>query len=1232
MQQIHQRFSFVLTLLLALLAVPATVTAQDEEPIVTFHTSAYESSNGAAATFTLALGATQDDEYFDIDCGYGPEEVQVQQTLLDSANNIKGTVYSGTVSKQGVVKIYGDASKLQYLNASGCKITSIEFGNDVALSILNLEHNELQSLNVDGLDNLQYLYLNDNTFSPSSPLNIGPLPNLLVLEMGQIDNVAPTFTLQNFPNLVSFDAYHCTNFKHVDPQYCPRLQRLSLDMTRVAELDLSNNPELAVLNVSDTRLSTIDLSHNPKIRELYCSHTSGTINTDVKLTQLDVTGCPALYYLFCAGNRLTSLDLTHNPILFQLSCYDNQLTGIDLSQCPNLYNVNLNDNNMDFATLPADSGQWHEYYYAERDLGVRPTYKEGDIIDLSNRVLRPGTETTAQLYAIPKDNPVGQTLLDSTYYRYADGKLTLLKPVDTKVRIVYANSLLKSYNLSTSAFAVKSEEDYGKDEKAFSFSTYAGQNTAVKMALGLGGASEHQPITAHIDFGDGNLVAVPVTSESPEQPNVVGKRTGHGNITVWVPQDQTVTALGIDSLPVSAIDLSSLSSLRKLALTHASLYSIDLSYNSRLQSLDLSNNNLSRLSLKGASYYYLKSVLTDINVSHNNLDTLAYDNIYALRSLDISHNKFSDIILKDADNLRSLHAEDNQLAMLLLSHSDSLDYLNVANNQLDTVYVPQGAPLAYYNISGNKFSLANMPGRFGLDEAHFIYAPQQEIPIATSSPGVNLSDQLISLDGHTTQFVWKTADGKTLTEGTDYTLSAGNTKFINLTAGKVYCEISHAAYPAFSGDKVLRTTLVQPIDMPSVELASFTTANNGEEVKLSLAAEKEGTSVYFDWNGDGNVTPYTLGTTYRRFTATTKANTKVRVLVADEADKLTVFSMMDATLSDADLSHLAEVPAITVANAGLDTLTLPATDKVTELNVSGNNLTNIDLTKYPNLVFLSVNSNRMDSIDLSPCHNLQVAYVANNGLTALNLDNPQLWNLDAGTNRLTSVSLKDVPSLYQVWFNDNRLSTLDVAPLANLHVLNVSGNRMRFSTLPANEGLYASNYSYARQDSIEAVCQNGTVDLSSEAEVKGTPTTFRWFVGMPSLDENNELQGEELVPNDEYTVDGGVTTFKLTGSFDNLVCTMTNDRFPNLIQRTAYITFDPTAGIGQASLSSAPAVRVQSGSVSISAPGQAEARIYGLNGRMVARLSLNHGQGTIKLLPGVYIVCVNNKTGKIIVK
>ena len=41
-------------------------------------------------------------------------------------------------------------------------------------------------------------------------------------------------------------------------------------------------------------------------------------------------------------------------------------------------------------------------------------------------------------------------------------------------------------------------------------------------------------------------------------------------------------------------------------------------------------------------------------------------------------------------------------------------------------------------------------------------------------------------------------------------------------------------------------------------------------------------------------------------------------------------------------------------------------------------------------------------------------------------------------------------------------------------------------------------------------------------------TTYRWFDGkVQSVD--GVLQGEELTANDEYTVENGVTTLKLTG-------------------------------------------------------------------------------------------------------
>ena len=52
--------------------------------------------------------------------------------------------------------------------------------------------------------------------------------------------------------------------KTVDPAGCPKLQRLSLDMTNVETVDISKNPELQILNVGDSRVKSLDLSNNPK--------------------------------------------------------------------------------------------------------------------------------------------------------------------------------------------------------------------------------------------------------------------------------------------------------------------------------------------------------------------------------------------------------------------------------------------------------------------------------------------------------------------------------------------------------------------------------------------------------------------------------------------------------------------------------------------------------------------------------------------------------------------------------------------------------------------------------------------------------------------------------------------------------------------------------------------------------------------------------------------------------
>ena len=92
---------------------------------------------------------------------------------------------------------------------------------------------------------------------------------------------------------------------------------------------------------------------------------------------------------------------------------------------------------------------------------------------------------------------------------------------------------------------------------------------------------------------------------------------------------------------------------------------------------------------------------------------------------------------------------------MLLNHSELLERLDASNNELTEIKIPPVAPMAYLNVSGNNFTLANMPKDFGLENDQFVYAPQHVLEISASSPGIDLSEQFITKNGATTQYVWK---------------------------------------------------------------------------------------------------------------------------------------------------------------------------------------------------------------------------------------------------------------------------------------------------------------------------------------------------------------------------------------------------------------------------------------------------------------------------------------------
>ena len=1234
------KFTFLPSFLLLVMAMfwsSLATHAQDDQQIIKFHTNipAKAKSSGITAQVSFVLGAKDNATTVSIDCGSGDEEFDVNKTIVENENGeqtMKGSLYTGTVSDDGWVTIKGDPANIYYFNASGNEIDQIEFNDDLKLQVLNLEHNSLKSLNIDKLQSLSVIYLQDNPFTAETPLMIGRMPNLMVLEVPQIGHISPNFTLKNFPKLRSFDAYHTLSLKVADPTECPLLQRLSLDMTSVESVDLSKNPELQILNVGDSRVKTLDLSHNPKITQLYISHSSGAVNTDVKFETIDVSHCPKLYYFYCGGNNLKELDLRNNPELFTLSCDRNLLRSLDVSQNVNLYSVNVRYNYMDFATLP-EPGNWFEYYHEQNPMELNDTYKVGDVIDLSKRVLRPRTTTQARLYRVPKADPTKPVELDDSYYSYEAGKVTLKKALNDQVFVQFTNSRLKDYPIRTENFRIKTVAEFGKDEKAVEMSSLGSEGDPVNMSVGILGATAANPVTVKVDLGNGETTPFQIKEERPATPNIATTRTGAGNIIIYVPQDKYVTSLESNGQYIDNIDLSALTELRILTLKNASLTTIDLSYNNKLEKLDLSNNQLRRVDLRGPSSYFNKSNLTDINISHNQIDSLLYYTIYGVTKLNVSHNNLNKLDLKDADNLRMLDISYNKFTRLLLNHSELIEDVNVANNELTEIGIPTVAPVKKLNISGNYFTLANMPNDFGLSRGNFIYAPQHVLQISTSSPGIDLSEQYITKNGAKTQFVWKKKDGTPLQLGTDYTITDGSAKFKNLALDSIYCEMTHAAYPDFEGQNVFKTTYVHPIAFPQYELASFTTLNQTDSVALSLASYVPGKSVYIEWEGNGNVTQYALGETYKLFRAKSKPNTKVRVLVAEPDDKVKVFSISNVKMAEADFTGMKEAKLITVSKAGLTTIKLPVAPNLTDLNLDENELTDVDLSPFPKLFSVSLIGNKIKTFDLSKAPSLNVAYLSSNKMKDIKLDNPMLWNLDLSNNDLESVSLDKLPQLEQLWLNANNLTKVDVSKNTNLRVLNVVGNRLKFSTmpLPSNNGRRFDKYSYNLQAPIDVKCVNGKVDLSSEAVVGGEPTTYRWFDGNVQY-VDGVLQGEELATNDEYTVENGVTTLKLSETFTKLVCVMANDNFPNALLHTNYITFTPSAGIDAVSADKDVKIQFYDGAINILGAKNATTAIYTIDGKLVYQAKIADDSTRISLARGTYIVRVGNKAAKISVK
>lgn len=1151
-----QSFKLILAGALLATALPASA-AENETPIIEFHTSVYDLT-GVSNAFHFTLGTVKTD-YYDIDFGFGTTEVEIGPAVYDpESKTIQGTVITGSVNADGVVKIYGDPANIDYIDMEGCYITDISFPQLTEVQIINLDRNELTGLDLSHMHKLESISVSDNSYSAETPLVIGKdKPNLTILSMSIVKHLDPAFSLRDYPSLVTFDAWANYGLTECDPTGCPELMKLTIDATPVESVDVTKNPKLLILNIGDTRISSIDLSANPNLREFYCSN-GGSIHTDVKLSELNLGEKKDLVYLFCSYNNLSSLDLSGCPNLFDVACQGNLLTSLDISKNPEIYNLNLSLNYLDFATIPEPRQTFGEYYYFQRPFPMNRSYPVGEEIDFSSKVNRPGSTTTATVYSVSEAEIDAPDVLGSEYYTYSDGKLKFLKAVPDSVYVTFHNTALPASDMETVKFMVKNADEMGKPSPT-AVLTFSSSVKEFSMNIGMSGATPESPVKFSVDFGDGELKEFTTdTGAVPMVANVTGTPAGtRRTVTIYAPEGHDLTALALRDAALLRTDFSAARSLDHLEISGCELPRIDLTWNRCLQSLNLSGNTLSTLDLTTEIVGYNKNTLFDIDVSDNRLTDIVLAERRIIRNLNLSNNRLTEFVTQQLSGLLKFDISGNLLTEISLQDFESLTDLNVSDNNISTIYLPEYTPLNSLDISLNDFRFPALPAAGSVPE--YTYAPQREVRIPTKSPSANLSSEWLEKDGQTTVYTWRKASDDSVLTDAQVEGDKGYFTFKDASVGEIYCSMTHPAFPALSGADAITTTKVLASEAPVNTFFSMTTLET-DSATIILTAKEKNTAIYVDWKGDGDLEQYIVDTGLSIIPVSTTANADVKFYSYAEDEGLTVFSYEGSATGNVNASGMKNLSFFAMYGTKLtpDDIRFPESKDLESIHLNGNRFSSLETLNYPNLRHIGLDNNEFTSLDLSGYPLLETAYAAYNKIESIKLDNPVMWELDLTENNLSAIDLKGVPEMNQLWLAYNHLSAINLSDMPMLSIIDIQFNDFTFATMPVEITGYNNAY-YTVQNILQVTPEDGKVDLSSQVSVQGTETEYHWFIGSPYIDENGNLAGEELEDGKDYAVENGVTTFY--GTFTKIMCVMTNERFPGFYLLTNFINVKGTSGL-----------------------------------------------------------------------
>jgi Leucine-rich repeat (LRR) protein len=438
--------------------------------------------------------------------------------------------------------------------------------------------------------------------------------------------------------------------------------------------------------------------------------------------------------------------------------------------------------------------------------------------------------------------------------------------------------------------------------------------------------------------------------------------------------------------------------------------------------------------------------------------------------------------------------------------------LDISGQKIDFLYSTNS--FHSFNCSNNLLDFKSLPIPFSENN---LFAPQTKIAATCTNGVVDLKRQRVAFDENYnsiyTVYTWYKTDGTALTANVDYIEERGVFTFIKMPDTDVYCSMTNAVFPDFTGKNALCTEniTIDAVQKPNI---CFVSENSGD-LSFTIGGVPTDVNYYVDW-GNGNIVSLYTGYSGEISPSTDgyTANSTVKIY-GNIIDKLDVTSK---GLTSLDLSNISLLISLYCGN---------------------NKLTTLDVSNNPSLYFLYCDDNKLNSLDVS--------------------NNAELQYLTCNNNNLSALELNNNSKLVQLKCSNNKLSKL-VLTNASMYSLHYDNNMLSIATFPrAKLGGSNDNIFCAPQAPLPISCTNGVVDLSAHYSVLqngtfGGPliTEYTWY----------KTDGTLLVENTDYINEFGVFKFLKKPSTE-VYCTMTNAFYPQLsgtnALRTTDITIDAVA-------------------------------------------------------------------------